>query len=247
MPARRILILGGTSEAREIADRLSHDARADVISSLAGVTDDPVLPEGAVRQGGFGGTDGLRAYLAETGIDIVIDATHPFAETISRHAAEACAGRGTVYLKLERPAWTPGPGDDWTQVQTIEDAAAAIAPGAHALLTIGRRGLDPFLARDDITLTIRMISDPAAPLPARVHLIKARPPFALADEIALMRARGIDTLITKNAGGAETEAKLKAARELGARIIMIARPEGQPPGDGADVETMLAVVARHLA
>jgi len=247
MTPKRVLILGGTREARELAARLADDERVDVMSSLSGATEAPNLPQGTVRRGGFGGADGLKAYLDKTGVDILVDATHPFASTISMNARQATADLGVAYLRLQRPAWQPAPGDNWICVANPAAAAEKVAPGAHVLLTIGRRDLEPFLARGDIALTVRMIGEPGVPLPADVTLIQARPPFSLDDETALMQRRSIDTLVTKNAGGPDTEAKLLAARERHIPVIMIERPADAPGGDAEDVDQMIALLEHHFA
>jgi precorrin-6A/cobalt-precorrin-6A reductase len=223
MPAKRILILGGTSDARILASELLA-AGYEPVSSLAGVTHAPVLPAGEVRVGGFGGEEGLYAYLNSGNFAAVADATHPFAAQISRHGFIAAKRVGVPYLRLERQAWVPSSGDTWTPVADFNAAVACLPAGARIMLTIGRKEIAPFLARDDLSGVVRMIERTAIAVPAPWHLILARPPFNLEDETRLMITRGITHLVTKNAGGPQTHSKLLAARALGVRVIMIERP-----------------------
>jgi precorrin-6A/cobalt-precorrin-6A reductase len=242
---RRVLILGGTGEARALASGLV--ARGvDVVTSLAGVTAAPVLPVGEVRTGGFGGVEGLRNYLVEAGIGVIADATHPFAAVISRHAGEAAGRCGVAYLRLERPAWRAGPGDRWTEVADVAGAVAALAPGATALVTIGRKGLAVFAGREDVRVVARAIEAPGFELPAGWTLVLGRPPFTLEAEMTLMREEGVSVLVTKNAGGEATRAKLDAARALGLPVVMVARP-GKPDAETAGtVEEMVAKVMARV-
>lgn len=234
----RLLILGGTSEAvalaRAAVDR--YPARLEVITSLAGRTMAPRAVAGRVRVGGFGGAGGLAAYLRAEGIDLVIDATHPFAATIAANAAAACAETGTPRLKLLRAPWRPQPGDDWR-------AAADFAAAARALESIGRRvflstgpgNLDAFARLAGIWFLVRLLAPATAPLPlANYATVVGRPPFSVEAETALLASQRIDTLVSKQSGG-PGEAKLAAARALGVRVIMIRRP---PPPTGAQVETV---------
>lgn len=241
-----ILILGGTGEARMLASALAGQARYRVVSSLAGRTAAPLMPEGEVRKGGFGGTEGLVKYLRETGIALVVDATHPFAAGMSRSAAEACDATGLPLLRVERPPWEPGPGDEWRMVADWEAAAAALPEGACVLLTVGGGEIAPFLKRTDVSIVARMIEPPPIPVPGHCDILLSRPPFTLEDEIALMKERGIDVLVTKNAGGEATAAKLDAARALRLPVIMITRPRKPPVPGAATVESMLALIERAL-
>lgn len=223
MPGKRILILGGTAEARRLAERLI-DAGQDVVTSLAGVTQAPQLPKGEVRRGGFGGAAGLAAYLGAGGFRAIIDAAHPFAAQISRHAASAAKACGLPIYRLERPAWVAEEGDHWIGVANIAAAVAALPAGARAFLTIGRKEVAPFLARADLSGVMRMIEAPRDVPPPQWHLILARPPFTVAAETELMTQNRITHLVSKNSGGAETRAKLIAARETKIPVVMIARP-----------------------
>jgi precorrin-6A/cobalt-precorrin-6A reductase len=243
--SRRVLILGGTGEARGLAGALV--ARGvDVVTSLAGVTAAPVLPAGEVRRGGFGGAEGLKRYLAEAGIGVIADATHPFAAVISGHAGEAAGRCGIAYLRLERPAWRPGPGDRWTEVADAGGAVAALAPGATALVTIGRKELAAFAARGDLRVVARAIEPPGFELPPGWKLVLARPPFTLEAEMALMRGEGVSVLVTKNAGGEVTRAKLEAARALGLPVVMVARPAKPDAETAGTVEEMVEMVMARV-
>lgn len=224
MPGERILILGGTAQARDLANRLT-DTGHGVVTSLAGVTQVPQLPKGEVRRGGFGGSEGLAAYLRPGGFSAVVDATHPFAVQISRHAAAAAKACGLPLYRLERPAWVAEAGDRWIVVASIAAAVAALPKGARVFLTIGRKEVAPFLARADLTGLLRMIEAPEDVPPPQWRLILARPPFGLAGERELMTQNRITHVVSKNAGGEETRAKLLAAREIKIPVVMIARPE----------------------
>lgn len=223
MPPDRILILGGTREARDIADALVREGRS-IVTSLAGVTERPVLPAGEVRIGGFGGVDGLKSYIDSAHIALVIDATHPFAAHMSAHAFAACRDSGVPLLRFERAAWVAGAGDDWTLVSSAAEAARAVPPGARVLLTTGRKDLEPFFARRDIAGVARMISAPPSSPPPSWRVLRERPPFSVAGEAALMAGEAITYLVTKNAGGSSTEAKLEASRTRRIPVVMIARP-----------------------
>jgi precorrin-6A/cobalt-precorrin-6A reductase len=244
MRRERILILGGTGEARELASLLAAEG-CSVITSLAGVTENPLLPEGEVRRGGFGGVPGLVDYLNKEGIALVADATHPFAWHMAVHAEAACRETGLPLLRLERPAWRAGAGDRWTAVCSVVEAAASLPGGSRVLVTIGRTEIAPFLAREDISGVARMIESPGSPLPARWTLLLQRPPFTVAQERRLMREHAITRLVTKNAGGAATEAKLVAARELGVPVTMVQRPV-KPEVQTFDKAEELAAAATRL-
>lgn len=233
-----ILILGGTGDARRLAERLVAEGLR-VITSLAGVTTEPVLPPGEVRRGGFGGVEGLVSYLAGEGIAAVVDATHPFAAQMSIQAYTACERCRVPLYRLERPAWNQRPGDRWSEVASAGAAALALPAGARALVTIGRKEIRPFFARRDVGGIARMIEPPAETAPPGWQVLRQRPPFTVDAEMELMRAEGITHLVTKNAGGGETEAKLFAARQLAIEVIMIARPE-KPETLCAAEESILA-------
>jgi precorrin-6A/cobalt-precorrin-6A reductase len=219
-----VLVLGGTAEARELAAAL-HARGTRVISSLAGRVGRPRLPAGEVRVGGFGGPEGLARWLRDHAIAAVVDATHPFAERISMSAARACPQAGVPLLRLERPGWTPRPGDDWHRVADLM-AAAALAPGLgrRALLTTGRQGLAAFAGVEAVWFLVRCVDAPAPPLPHRHELLLDRGPYTVDGELALVDRHRIDLVITKDSGGRLTEAKLDAARERGLPVIVVDRP-----------------------
>jgi precorrin-6A/cobalt-precorrin-6A reductase len=220
-----VLILGGTGEARELAGLLAAEAGLRVVSSLAGRVRDPALPVGEVRIGGFGGTAGLAEWLRDQQVAAVVDATHPFAQTISANAAAACGQSGTPLLSLVRSAWTPEAGDKWHEVGSLEGAAAALPSlGRRAFVTTGRQGLAAFAPLARTWFLIRCVDPPAGPLPAARQVILARGPYNADAEHELMRRHEIDVLVTKNSGGALTSGKLTAARRLGLPVIMVRRP-----------------------
>jgi precorrin-6A/cobalt-precorrin-6A reductase len=225
MPGERVLIIGGTRDGRLLATALIA-AGFEPVTSMAGVTRTPSLPQGAVRIGGFGGAEGLAAYVAEAKIGAIIDAAHPFAVQISGNASRAAELAGVPLLHFERPPWVAGAHDRWIAVGNAAAAAAVLAPGARVLLTIGTRGLADFFSRGDVTGIVRMIEAPRVSIPSGWTLLQARPPFALEDEIGLMKREAIGVLVTKNSGG-PADAKLEAARLLGLPVVMIARP-GKP-------------------
>ena len=217
----RVLLLGGTAEARALAARLH--PRVEVISSLAGRVPDPALPVGPVRIGGFGGVAGLRNWLANNGITAVVDATHPFAAGITANAAAACRELGLPHLILHRPPWDPA-----GAVEVDSDRAAAeyvAAKGySRVFLTTGRSGVAPF-GNSNAWFLIRVVTAPdAADLPRDHELLLSRGPYRYDDERALMVQHGIQAVVTKNSGGTMTRAKLQAAYDLGIDVVMIRRP-----------------------
>lgn len=193
--------------------------------SYAGRTAAPLAQPLPLRVGGFGGVDGLVAYLRDARITHVVDATHPFAAQMSRNAVAACAAASVPLIALERAPWAPRPGDDWTRVPDIAGAVAALpeAP-ARVFLAIGRQNLDAFAARPQHDYLLRLVDAPGAPPLARARVVLARGPFDLAGDLALMRDHGTQIVVAKNAGGAGAAAKLDAARALGLRMVVIDRP-----------------------
>ena len=246
MPVDRILILGGTRDAREAAAALTARGYA-VVTSLAGVTEQPLLPAGELRVGGFGGVDGMSKYLVADAISVVVDATHPFAARISQHAHDACLRTGVPLLRLERPAWQPAPEDAWSIVSSSEKAAMALPSGARVLLTTGRKDLAHFFNRADISGIARMIEAPPLDPPPSWRVLRERPPFSVAGEASLLAANGITHLVSKNAGGSATEAKLTAARDAGIPVILIARPPKPQVPAVAEVSDLVAAVEGVLS
>lgn len=224
--ALRVLILGGTEEGAALAARLADAPGIDVVSSLAGRVAAPRLPRGRVRVGGFGGVDGLAAFLVAERIDAVLDATHPFAARISANAAHACYRARVPLAAFVRAPWTRVTGDRWYEVDDMHAAAACVrSSGSRVFLTVGRQELAAFAALERPWFLIRAIDVPADPLPPRRELVLQRPPFALAGEVALMRSRSIDLVVAKNSGGEATYAKIAAARSLGIPVALVRRPE----------------------
>jgi precorrin-6A/cobalt-precorrin-6A reductase len=231
----KVLLLGGTGEARRLADLLVAQG-IDVVSSLAGRTTNALLPAGAVRHGGFGGVGGLVSWLHAEQVDALIDATHPFAATMTEHAAEAAQQTSTPLLVLRRPGWTS---TEWHWVDSASEAADLLPQvGTRVFLTIGRQGLGAF-AHTGLWTLARCVDPPEVP-PDWCTLLLARGPFALDDELDLLREHQIDVLVTKDSGGEMTSAKLTAARQLGVPVIVIRRPP-LPPGVQA-VESVDQVV-----
>ena len=223
--AMRILILGGTIEAFELAVRLSNDARFAPIFSLAGRTAKPVLPPVAHRIGGFGGAQGLADWLRAESIDAIVDATHPFAARISANAAAAARQLGLPLLFLQRPPWRQEDGDNWTRVGDMAQAAAALGEQpARVFLGIGRQEVAAFKAAPQHVYLVRAIEPPDADsLPPQSEVLLQRGPFELAAERELLGAHGIDVVVSKNAGGGAAYAKIAAARQLGLRVVMVER------------------------
>ncbi|ROR37420.1 cobalt-precorrin-6A reductase [Kitasatospora cineracea] len=220
-----VLILGGTSEARRLADALAADPALRVTSSLAGRVAQPRLPAGEVRIGGFGGPAGLAAWLRAHAVDVLLDATHPFAERISRNAALAAADTGTPLLALRRPSWTAQDGDRWHPVPSLAAAADALpALGTRVFLTTGRQGIGAFAHLDGLMFLARSVEPPVPPMPAVTEVLLERGPFTLDGERALLRAHRIEVLVTKDSGSAATAPKLTAARELGLPVVVVERP-----------------------
>ena len=235
----RILVLGGTGEARALAAALVADGM-DVISSLAGRVQQPRRPEGSVRIGGFGGVDGLAAFLRDDDITAVVDATHPFAATITRNAAIGAEQVGVPRLVLRRPGWDIQ--SSW-QVADMPAAAQTVRTwsGESVFLTTGRRDLAVFADDDRHRFLVRTVDPPEGPVPPQTTLLLDRGPYTLDGERALLREYGVGLLVTKNSGGSMTAAKLQAARELSVLVVMVQRP---PLPEGSEV---VATVADALA
>lgn len=218
-----ILILGGTREAAKLAQTL-HDKGHKVITSLAGRTKEPKPLAGKTRMGGFGGIDGLSAYIDVQRVQLIIDATHPFAKNISRNAKAASKIAGVPLIQYERPLWVAETGDQWQEVPTLEAARDAIPKGATVLLALGRQYIQPFAEREDIHFIIRMVDAPETPLAFQNHtLITGLPKPTAAEEAALFQEHGITHIVCRNSGGKGAYAKIEAARNLGLKVIILAR------------------------
>jgi precorrin-6A/cobalt-precorrin-6A reductase len=252
-PPMRILILGGTTEATQLATVLAGDARFEPTLSLAGRTASPKLPPIAHRIGGFGGVDGLARWLADHGTQAVIDATHPFAQQISANAIAAVTQAKLPLGSIVRPAWQAIEGDRWHNAASHEAAALALgATPARVFLSVGRLELSAYRASSQHAYLIRTIDAAEhALLPPNVAAIRERGPFNVAGEVELMRAHRIEVLVTKNSGGDATYAKIAAARRLGVTVVMIARPF-KPAGvaltdANSALQWLEAVRAAHVA
>jgi precorrin-6A/cobalt-precorrin-6A reductase len=243
----RLLILGGTTEASGLARRIAGRPDLDPVLSFAGRTRSPALPPVPFRVGGFGGVDGLKAYLIENKINAVIDATHPFAAQMSRNAATTCRDLAMPLAVLTRPAWRWRNGDRWTRVADIDAAVRALGEfPRRVFLTIGGLQLAGFARAPQHHYIVRSIDHPETigSLPSH-RLILARGPFRVEDEIALMRDGHIEVLVTKNSGGAATGAKIDAARVLGIDVIMVERPPPEAVPSFNAVEDVLAWIDVH--
>jgi precorrin-6A/cobalt-precorrin-6A reductase len=223
---KRLLILGGTGDAVKLASLAIDLPGLKVITSLAGRTSTPKSLVGEVRTGGFGGEAGLIAYLQTEQIDLLIDATHPFAAQISRNAAVAATQAGIPRLKLIRPGWVRSPEDNWIEVESIEAAVGAIPASAQRIfVTIGRQQLAPFASLTDKWCLMRSIDPPDSSIllpPGK--LLLDRGPFRLEGERELLKEYQIQAIVSKNSGGDATYAKIIAARELGLPVVMVKRP-----------------------
>ena len=237
----KILILGGTAEARQLADQLV-DMGHEVIVSYAGKTSEPVLPKAQILTGGFGGARGLANYMTSNGIERLVDATHPYSVQMATNAVEAAAATGIPLVRVTRSPWKEPQYAFWHHVPNAEDAAAGLPAGARVLLTVGHRKLDIFLARSDCSFVVRSIEPPARALPVHAQSLIARPPFFVGGETELMMHEGVTHLITKNSGGVQTEAKLKAAEQLRLAVVMIARPELPPAHEAPTVGRAIAAL-----
>lgn len=248
MSGPHILILGGTGEARRLAERLATGGQMRLTLSLAGRTGAPLPQACAVRSGGFGGAEGLAAYLDGHGIDILVDATHPFAACISQNAAAAAEAAGLPLIRLERPAWRPVAGDRWIDAGNVAQAACLLGETPRVVfLAIGRQELVPFRARPQHSYIVRSV-DPVgsgAELPDARYILD-RGPFAEESERALFSGNGVEVVVAKNSGGAATYAKIAAARALEIPVVMVQRPAERHADAAATVEEALEQI-RHAA
>ncbi|GAA0599244.1 cobalt-precorrin-6A reductase [Streptomyces crystallinus] len=249
MPTPHALILGGTAEARALATALTA-AGTRVTTALAGRVSTPRPVPGELRIGGFGGPQGLAAWMREHHVTALLDATHPFAHRISENAAEAARNTGVELIALRRPGWTPGPGDRWHSAGSLDEAAALLpALGRRAFLATGRLGLQAFVPREEaVWFLIRSVEPPQPPTPRHCQVVLDRGPFTLEGERRLLREHRIDVLVTKDSGGPATAAKLTAARELGLPVVVVRRPD--PPAGvttAPDVASVLALLSALLS
>ena len=223
-----ILVLGGTGEARRLAD-LMVTAGLDVVTALAGKVARPRLPRGEVRIGGFGGAEGLAHWIRENAVSAVIDATDPFADEITASAVQAARETGTPLLRLHRPPWTEQPDDDWIRVPDTRSAARVVRERfRRPMLTVGKQGASEFAGDTRGSYLIRCSEPPPGALPHRYLLVLDRGPFGVDSERTLMSRHRIDVLVTRNSGGSSSEAKLAAARSLRIPVVMVERPDVPP-------------------
>ncbi|CAN7151326.1 cobalt-precorrin-6A reductase [Aminobacter sp. LjRoot7] len=239
-----ILILGGTTEARQLAAKLATRGDLDILLSLAGRTENPAEQPVPVRTGGFGGAQGLADWLAGHKTDLLIDATHPYAARISANAAEAARISGVPIFALRRPGWKTVDGDRWTQVENGEEAVAALGQTSRRVfLALGRQEVAAFETAPQHAYVIRSV-DPIEPplgVPDATYIL-ARGPFAEADERALLEAHRIDVIVAKNSGGQATYGKIAAARQLGIEVILFRRPHLPDVPSAPDVSAMAEMV-----
>ena len=254
MPVRKphhLLILGGTAEAAALAQAAldGFGDRLSVTTSLAGRTEQPGRVAGAVRIGGFGGVPGLTQYIGAEAIDLIIDATHPFADQMARHAREAAEAAQIPRLMLIRPAWRRHPLDRWIEVGDIAGAAGVLPRvGRRVFLTVGASELEPFASLADRFFLVRLIDPPREPIAfTDYELVLGRGPFTVPGERQLMRRHAIDVVVAKASGGAATEAKIIAARELSLPIVMVRRPLPERGERVDSVEAALIWIRRRLA
>jgi precorrin-6A/cobalt-precorrin-6A reductase len=249
MMTHRILILGGTTEARLLAGKLAAHADVDVTLSLAGRTAEPAQQPVPVRSGGFGGAEGLARHLRDKAVDLLVDATHPYAAQISRNAYAAARLADVQAFALCRPAWQPVLGDRWRFVDDAQGAVAALGNAPRRVfLALGRQEIGAFTKAPQHSYVIRSVDpvDPPLDVPD-VKYILARGPFAEADELRLLSKRRIDAIVAKNSGGLATYGKIAAARELGIEVILFQRPEVPEMASVATVAEAIAMVDHRLA
>lgn len=240
----KILVLGGTAEAADLAAAFA-SLPVEAVTSLAGRTASPAAISGAVRSGGFGGAEGLAAYLKENRIDLLIDATHPYATRISQNAVRAAETSHVPLLRLERPAWRKQPGDNWIDITDEAEAARAVPSGERVLLALGRQHIAPFASRADAHFVMRMIDPPQVALPPDHEIVLAKP-NDLESEKRFLTERRIGLIVCRNSGGAASYAKIEAARALALPVMMIARPPVAARNTVATVAEALSFVRSSL-
>jgi precorrin-6A/cobalt-precorrin-6A reductase len=223
---RRILILGGTAEARQLAARLAQRRDLAVTLSLAGRTASPAAQPVPVRIGGFGGADGLAHHLVVERIDVLIDATHPYAAIMAANAARAARSASVSLIALRRPPWTAVAGDRWVEVADVQ-AAVAVLGGTprRVFLALGRKELAPFEAAPQHHYLVRSVDpvDPPLAVPNATY-VTGRGPFTESGDHALLSAHRIEIVVAKNSGGTATYSKIAAARALDLTVVLLARP-----------------------
>lgn len=240
----RVLVLGGTGEARRVAEALHGRPGVHVISSLAGRVGSPILPPGEVRVGGFGGAAGLEAWLREAAVDAVVDATHPFASAITASAVAATRNTGVPLVVLRRPGWEPVPGDDWRWVGSMAEAAVLVPSlGRRVFLSTGRTEAGVFAGLDDLWFLLRSVDPPEPPLPVHLEVVLDRGPFTAEGEERLLREHAVDVVVSRDGGSPMASAKLEAARRLCLPVVMVRRPPPPDLGAGARVEAVGSVDA----
>ncbi len=242
----RVLLLGGSTEASALAKLLAQDGRFEATLSLAGRTASPRAQPVATRTGGFGGVEGLARYLRRERIDVLVDATHPFAAQMSRNAIEAAAAARTPLLAVERPAWQPQPGDNWTLAPDMAAAVQAIGSAPRKVFSgIGSLALAELQAAPQHTYVVRLIDLPKVPLALPdIVFVQACGPFTVEDDIRLFREHGVEVVLAKNAGGDATVSKIEAARALGLPVTMVQRPFIPPRPTVATAEEAMAWLAK---
>lgn len=246
---KRLLILGGTGEAAALAQAAGErfEGGLEIVSSLAGRTNEPRSLPGMMRTGGFGGAEGLAQWLREAEIDIVVDATHPYAARISANARAACETLGVDRIILWRPPWTAQPGDNWISVADAAEAAELLPRvGKRAFLALGSGQLRHFGDVKGVWLMSRVAEAPEPHSAPPGFVVVGRGPFGADDELRLMEERDIDLLVSRNSGGEATVGKITAARRRGIPVIMLARPAPEPGEQCSDLKEVLQWVARKL-
>ena len=246
-----MLILGGTSEAAQLAVAVTKrfGSNLKVTSSLAGRTRVPRPVTGAVRVGGFGGARGMATWLRAKRVDMVVDATHPFASKISDNAREACDAEAVPRLVLARACWQPKPGDRWFTVSDLDTAATLLPDMAkRAFLSVGSQRLESFSSVRGVHLVVRLIDPSPAVLSLMDHtVVLGRGPFDIEGERDLLRREKIDTIVSRNSGGAATYAKIAAARDLNIPVVMVAPPAREMGETVESLEKSLRWIETQIA
>ena len=235
---QKILLLGGTADARIIADHLAKTPNIIAELSLAGVLSKPPKMALPLRIGGFGGIDGLVQYIHDHGITTLIDATHPYAAQMSHHAVMACQKTVIRRLTLWRPPWQAEAGDDWHGFDGWPELINAVPKGARVFMAAGQDGMKALPKSPDFSVVARALAKPQD-LPVYVEMIKDLPGKTEDVEAELFQQHQISHIICKNSGGTSSQAKLLAARKLGLPVLMINRPPAPPPPIYPDAASLL--------